>query len=69
MKLLLYFVLLVVLWVSFIPAMNSLTQAPTELRIWFVVINAVVTTKLIVDIHTSQLTKGDTGRPGRDYKP
>lgn len=66
MKHLLYFVLLVFLWITFIPAFNSLTEAPAELRIWFVAINVVVTIKLIVDIHTTMGMRGPRGYAGKD---
>ena len=72
MKMLLYFVLLLVLWIAFIPAMNDLQTAPSSLRIWFVVINSVVSIKLLVDVHTTYIAvgprghKGSKGDPGRD---
>jgi hypothetical protein len=52
MRAVLYFVLLVGLWVTFIPAMNVIEQAPNELFIWFIMINIVVSVKLLIDLHT-----------------
>lgn len=64
MKLVIHFVLLISLWATLIPALNALDTAPPEIRLWFLVINVVVSTRILMDVHTAHMTRGERGERG-----
>jgi hypothetical protein len=55
MKMLIYFVLLVALWITFILAYNEIYPwVSFPLLLWFITINSVVTVKLLIDLHSTR---------------